>query len=199
MVTRYLHNEKELLRLLVKGNESAFAALFQLHHQRIGSFVKHVVGDNPSVEELVQDIFMKLWVNRERLNEVENLSAYLYAIARNHMFTYLKKTGKELASRNEWAANSLSWQDTYQNPVEEENLYKDLLNNAVGQLSSQQRRVYLLSRDEGLTHAEIAEQLSISLETVKKHMVLALRNIRQQMIENKNKIMLRILLSYFLL
>ncbi|MBX3252555.1 MAG: RNA polymerase sigma-70 factor [Chitinophagaceae bacterium] len=193
------YNEKELVQLLIQGNEFAFSRLFQLYHQRIGAFVKQVAGTGPVAEELVQDIFMKLWRHREKIAEVENFSAYLFTIARNHMFSYLKKTGKELAKHNQWKTNNLYRQYNLQHSSEEDNYYKSLIEYAVRQLPAQQQKIYLLSRDEGLPHADIAGRLGISLETVKKHMVLALRNIRQKVAENKDRVALEFLFIFLLL
>ncbi|MBX3239537.1 MAG: RNA polymerase sigma-70 factor [Chitinophagaceae bacterium] len=198
MAADEIYNERELVQLLIQGNEFAFSRLFQLYHQRIGAFVKHIVGTEPVAEELVQDIFMKLWTYRHKIAGVENFSAYLFSMARNHMFSHLKKTGKELAKHHQWKINSQYQQNNLQHSSEEDSYYKSLIEYAVDQLPAQQKRVYLLSRDEGLPHADIAGRLGISLETVKKHITLALRNIRQKVVENKDRVTLAILLIFFL-
>lgn len=188
------YNEKELVEKLAQGDEMAFREIFYTHHQRIGAFVLHITGAGPAVEELVQDIFMKLWLHRQKLHNVEQFTAYLYAIARNHMYTYLKKQGRELARKHQWEAEAPVQLTTWQHSTDD--YYKNLLDYAIGQLPAQQQKVYLLSRDEGLPHDGIAKKLGVSLETVKKHMVLALRSIRQKIAENKDKVISRILFFF---
>lgn len=180
------YNEKDLVEKLVQGDEKAFRAIFYAHYQRIGAFVMEVVDSVPIAEELVHDIFLKLWLNRQKLTHVEQFKAYLYAIARNHVYSYLKKQARELQKKQQWLATEPIPQFTWQQPADD--YFKNLLEYAINDLPAQQQKVYLLSRDEGLSHDGIAKKLDLSLETVKKHMVLALKRIRQNISEHKNKV-----------
>lgn len=178
------YTEDELIALLMDGNEAAFEQLFRLHHHRIAAFVYKITGAGPVAEELVQDIFFKLWTNREKLGTVQNFKAYLHTIARNHIYSFLRKQGNDLRKKSQW-----EMEYTHE-PLPAENLhdFKMLLEEAIDQLPEQQQKAYLLSRDEGLPNIGIAKEMGISLETVKKHIVLALRNIRKQVLQNKDRV-----------
>jgi RNA polymerase sigma-70 factor (ECF subfamily) len=129
-------------------------------------------------EEITQEIFIKLWLCRDMLGTVDNLDAYILTIARNKTLNHLRKAAHddrillELGSRMEPTGNN----------VDETALVADhhrLLQDALTSLSPQRRLVYQLSRDQGLNHFEIARQLHVSSNTVKNHLVFALKFIRK--------------------
>ncbi len=128
-------------------------------------------------EEIVQEVFIRIWEKRDKLSQVSHFHPYLYTTAKNYTFSFLKKLGRELEHKQQWEMTVTA--DTG-NPFEEtmDARYRRIIDEAIEELPAQRQRVYLLSRDEGLRQAEIAERMAISRETVKKHMVLALRAIR---------------------
>ena len=128
-------------------------------------------------EDALQDIFLKLWTGRENLTAIENFSAYLYRMSHNHVINGLRRMALNtfiLAElQRESAPGALS--------ADAELLRKQLqekLNLAIETLPAQQKKVYTLSRINGLKHEEIARELNISLSTVKNHMTQALQAIR---------------------
>lgn len=176
MSTVQLNSEPDLLFRVSQGDEAAFAQLFHAYQHRLGAFVMQLTGSRPMSEEIVQEIFIRIWEKREKLSQVEHFHSYLYAVARNYSLSFLKKLGRELARKQAWETSVAV------NQAEEEDTaiknYRRIIDQAISELPAQRQKVYLLSRDEGLRQAEIAERMAISLETVKKHMVLALRSIR---------------------
>ncbi len=185
------YTEQELIVLLADGNEGAFEQLFRLHHHRISAFVSYMVEQEPVAEDLIQEIFLKLWSNRRKLPAVSNFSAYLYTMARNHIYSYLKKQGRELREKEQLGSYSFVVQET-----EEEFNYRKLIEEAINLLPAQQRKAYLLSRDAGLSNLNIAKEMGISLETVKKHIVLALRNIRNHLMISKDRVVYFFVFSF---
>jgi len=174
--TVQLNSDPDLLLKVSQGDETAFAQLFHIYQPRLDAFVMQLTGSRPLSEEIVQEIFIRIWEKREKLNHVEHFHPYLYAIARNYSLSFLKKLGRELARKQAWEASMANIQGQ-----EDDATIKDchrIIDQAISELPAQRQKVYLLSRDEGLRQAEIAERMAISLETVKKHMVLALRSIR---------------------
>lgn len=164
------YEEKELLCRIAEGDEAAFGLLFNAYHQRLGAFIYRLTESFQATEEIVQDVFVKIWLKRAALGEVASFDAYLFAAARNHAFNYLRGLARE---RNRLA--DLPAEEAPDEVTEERHA---LLDQAIAHLPRQQKNVYLLHRRQGLSHAEIAEQLHVSVETVKKHMSLALRSIR---------------------
>jgi RNA polymerase sigma-70 factor (family 1) len=169
--------EHKLLISIARNDEAAFRRLFVMFRDKIYSYSLHFTRSAFIAEDITQEVFMKIWVNRESLAEVNSIEAWVITVTRNLCFNQLKK--KALEQR---VKNSI----TIHEPVTEENVeayvsYKDQLSRideAIGQLSPQQRLIYKLNREQGLKNEEIAHQLNISPNTVKTHMVAALRKIR---------------------
>jgi RNA polymerase sigma-70 factor (family 1) len=175
-VPSFIFNEHSILKRIAEGDEIAFRRLFYTYHHKLGSFIYRITGCRNASQEITQDVFVKIWINRASLPEIENFKAYLFIAARNHAINCLKQMARERNRKLALADNQLiTWQS------EENNFQTDMRNliaEAVEKLPSQQKKVYVLSRSEGMKQQEIAQQLNISLETVKKHMVLALRFLK---------------------
>jgi RNA polymerase sigma-70 factor (family 1) len=167
--------ERALLCRVAEGDEAAFSELFYAYHQRLGAYVYRLTESRPATQEIVQDVFIKIWVKRSGLTEVTNFNAYLFTAARNHVFNFIRNLARE---RSRQAALDVETVVEAEPPEED---YHSLLDEAVAQLPQQQQRVYRLHKQEGLSHAEIAERMQLSVETVKKHMSLALRAIRDHL------------------
>ena len=162
---------------LASGDETAFKLFFQKHQPKLFAYIYKVVKSREIAEELVLDIFVKIWSAKEILSEVENVDAFLYRMAVNKSLDFLRTAAREKRLR-------LLLTDHMQyEPVEEAsnhdlNEYKQRVNQCLQMLTQQQQLVLNLSREEGLTHEQIAARLSLSKNTVKNHIVTALKNIR---------------------
>lgn len=165
------------------NNEEKFNHLFLSYRERVYGFVLLMVKNHEAAEELVQEIFMKLWLRRNTLDEVDNLEAYLFTMARNKTLNHLRK-----AAHDEQLLKELtSHMKPVHNNVEETVLtrdYNEIIRKGVAQLSPQRRMVYEMSRTEGLNHEEIAGKLNISKNTVKNHLVKTLTFLRRHLLEN---------------
>ena len=166
------------------GNEQAFAQLFNTYHHLLGGFIFKLTESELLTQEIVQDVFLKIWLQRQSLTSVANFKAYLFTIARNHAFNCLKQVARENTRKKEWVNTVLQQaiSDTDNSTVDRSRLVEE----AVALLPPQQKKVYELGRNEGLRHDEIARKLNISLETVKKHMVLALRFLKHHLRTHTN-------------
>ncbi len=160
-----------------------FKCLFDKYKNRVYGYVLAVAHSGYAAEEITQEIFLKLWLCRDMLGEVENMEAYLFTIARHKTLNHLRKAAydaklmKELQSYMRPSANN----------VEEHSLmveYNHIISEAVARLSPQRRLVYEMSRLQGLNHEEIALHLQLSRNTVKNHLVEALRSIRSYLGQN---------------
>ena len=171
--------EKKLLCHVAEGDETAFGQLFNAYHQRLGAYIYRLTESFSSTQEIVQDVFVKIWLKRATLPNIQSFEAYLFTAARNHVYNYLRSIARQRAQQAALEASLPSdsaaqvWEEK-----EEEVALMDLLDEAVDQLPSQQKNVYILHRREHLSHAQIAERMHLSVETVKKHMSLALHSIR---------------------
>ena len=183
-------NESELLLQVALGNEHAFRQLFMEYHQQLGGHMLRITGSTELAEEVVQDVFVKIWLTRETLIGVDNFKAYLFVISKNHALNCLKKLAKERVMvktlEDELEGNNIT-------ETADTNMYYNLLDEAIDQLPPQQQKVYLLSRHGRLKYAEIADQLELSRETVKKYLQIATTSITQYVHEHLEVIVLLIM------
>ena len=188
-------NEKLLLLKVAAGDESAFAQLFQIYYNHLGDFIMRITESEPLTQEIVQDVFLKVWLNRMSLSEITCFKAYLLVVARNHAFNCLKQIAREQSRKKEWV-NAVLYHAVISADDNNDIDTCMLIDEAVELLPSQQKKVYSLSRTKGIRQQEIARQLNISHQTVKKHMALALRFLKNHLRSRINLIM--ILMTNFL-
>jgi RNA polymerase sigma-70 factor (ECF subfamily) len=168
-----LHHENELLLRVAAGDEHAFRLLFTAYHQQLGTHIYRITNSAELAEEVVQDVFLKIWMTRETLSTIEDFKAYLFVISKNYALNCLKKLAKERIQIKQLEQSSIGLLNTDQDP----SIYYNLLDEAIDHLPPQQQKVYLLSRHNRLKYAEIADQLKLSRETVKKYLQIATTSI----------------------
>ncbi|WEK33535.1 MAG: sigma-70 family RNA polymerase sigma factor [Candidatus Pseudobacter hemicellulosilyticus] len=168
--------EQAILERVAAGEEQAFAELVSHYTPVIYRYLLHWLKQIPLAEEAAQDIFMRIWRNREKLPGMANFRGYLYVVARNQASTLLQQQllagGRPTADR----LDELLVQPHYSLELKE---LAKLLERAVAALPPRRKEIFTLSRREGLTYEEIARRLAISRHTVKEHMVAALLFLRQ--------------------
>lgn len=172
------YNETELLQLTAEGNEKAFRQLFHQHWDNIYGVSLMLTKSEAIAEDMVQEIFLKLWMKRDQLPLVNDFENFLFIIARNHIFDALRKKSRE----DNFARQLFEYFKQSPDSPEQKLLYKEsgnLVQQAVSNLPEQQRIVYQLARDKGMKQDEIAEQLGISRNTVRNHMARALQALRE--------------------
>ncbi len=169
--------EKQLLIQASRGDEKAFRMLYNMYRSKIYSAARKITGIETVAEDIVQEVFLKLWIHREKMAEINYFTSYLNTITRNHIFNALRKMAHEDALLTKLLAKTeKTGRDSFDIIVY--NQLQKLVNHAIERLPPQRKKVYLLSRSEGLAHDEIAERLHISKSTVKGHIVEALRFIK---------------------
>lgn len=177
-----LHNESELLKQVANGSEAAFEIIVRAYQKRLYTYIFKITASREISNDLVQDIFLKLWLRKEKIQEINNLNAYLHRVAHNEVYQSLQRIAKEelvlTVLRNEIRHEEDACQSLLSKEIKEE------IQLIIGKLSPRQKQVFLLSREEGLKYDEIAERLNIGYETVKFHMAGALKFMRQEL---KNK------------
>lgn len=174
---KLLKNESDLIQLISKGDEAAFREVFDHFNSKLYSFTLKITNDGDLAEEIVMDAFVKIWLNRHKLIEINNLNAYLYTLVKNQAFTELKRRAHEALIIIDLSKNTTEYLDSTEEQVIS-NEFQHILDKAINQLPPQQKIVYGLSRNEGMKYEEIAEQLNLSKNTVKSHLKKALGTIR---------------------
>ena len=171
------YNEKVLLSLLAQGDHSAFERLFFAHKDKLYSFLFHLTGSGSMAQDILQDVFLKIWLKREECETIDHFSSYLFKAARNQAINGFKRNGRTCLLIAELSRESANIVDT-DHPILAREL-KLLLRRAIDSLPTQQRKVFELSRNDGFKYEEIAEKLGISTATVRNHMIQALKKIRE--------------------
>lgn len=196
MSAYHTHNENELLQLAANGGQDAFTELFMQNRHKLFSFLMRLTQSPEATEDVIQDIFMKLWRNKSSLAEIDNFSSYLFRMAQNQCITQFKRMAKETLILSRLASDSSASRSTTEDHIAVKEV-QEQLQQAVAKLTPQQKLVFTLSREKGLKYDEIAAELNISPSTVKNHMIDALRIIRQHFHSSANALLIGGL--YFLL
>lgn len=173
-------NEKLLLKQIAEGNEEAFAQLFHAYRDKLFSFIYKISGSKEIAEDILQDVFLKIWIQRETLVEIDHFNAFLYKISQNHTLNQLKRMSKETLI----LTKTFVQQDKASPAADEQLTFNNIrkqLNEIVAQLPPQQKAVYQLSREQNLKQDQIAQKLNISISTVQNHLTRALKTIREKM------------------
>lgn len=172
-----LYEEARLITLLADDSEYAFQLLFDRYRNRIYQTAIRYLKSPVLAQEVVQDVFLKLWFERKNIRKDMPVEAWLFTIAKNNLLNRLKKLASEWKALKNLKAPATQVSDSPEDKVQESQ-YDQLLQEALQTLSEQQQIVFLLSRNEHLTYAQIAEKMDISPLTVKTHMSRALDTIR---------------------
>jgi RNA polymerase sigma-70 factor (family 1) len=170
--------DKELLAQVAEGSEDAFRLLFERYRGKLYHYILTITESSEAAEDTVHDVFLKLWMGREKLQGIENLHSYLYRMSHNHAVTGLRRMAKETLILAELKKEVEPIADV--DPVSQKEIRKSI-QRAVDQLSPQQRKVFLHSREDGMRHEQIAEELGISVNTVRTHLAKALEFLRAEL------------------
>lgn len=172
------YDEKELLLQLAQGSEEAFRAIFNRYRGKLYHFILKISGSGEAAEDTVHDVFLKVWATKENFAQVENLGSYLYRMAHNHAVSGFRRMAREtlvLAELRQESVPALGLAD----PLTQKEI-RTFIDEAVAKLSPRQKKVFLLSRYDGLKHKEIADELGLSIHTVRSHLQEAVKVLREE-------------------
>lgn len=170
--------KKELLERLSTGDENAFNELYNLYREPAIRFCNSILKDADESENIVQEVFIKVWNKRSGINPELNFTSYLFTIIKNRVFDHLKEIKKNTLLKEIYWKNILEYK-VLDNDVQEERLSK--IKQAVENLSEKRKEIIKLNYEEGKSYEEIANQLNISKNTVKNQLVKAKQIIRKQL------------------
>ena len=171
--------EQLLLRQLREGDMASYEILFHRYYPTFFAFAKGMLKDEGAAEDIIQNVFMKIWIHREALVETMSIKNYIYVLSKREVFNHL---------RAKYNTHVVLTEDmmTLEHPSEHEETQSDYreLREAVQNVIAmppKRKSVFCLSRFKSLTNQEIADKLGISIRTVEKHIELALRTFKEQL------------------
>lgn len=174
------HSNHELILQLKEGSSGAFQVLFDRYGKRIHQFSIGYLKNVQEAEEIVQEVFLKIWNVREELKSDKSLDSYVFTIAKNAILNTIRKSKNEqlyLDYAKLYPGKNILLDDEL-NFLELERAYKQ----SIEQLSPKRKQIFLLSREENRSNAEIAAQLGISVKTVENQMTSALAHIKKELL-----------------
>jgi len=171
----------EFEKLLKKGDMKAFDIIYKKYSMRLYGFVFRYVKQEADTEEIVQEVFIKIWKSRDKINVYSSFESFLFTIAHNATVNLLKKRATEQKYLDH--VKSLQHAVQYYELTDEID-YKELKQKFQGllnELSPRQKEIFKLSREKGLNNTEIAKKLGISVQTVKNHLVTTLAFLKRKL------------------
>lgn len=165
------------LTRVAAGDQFAFEQLFRVHYAPLCAFARQYVKDGDKAEDLVQDLFFRLWQDRAKLNVTGSAKAYLFAAVRNRCLNAL-----EVMARTRLLKDHEEPPTVEEGPSEDERAYRlARVDAAVEALPEERRRIFRMSRYDGLKYQEIADRLGISVKTVENQLGRALKTLREDL------------------
>ena len=172
-------NERRLILGLKKGDHDSYEALFDLYYVRFVNFADAVIRDRTAAKDIVQEAFIRIWINRANLNENQSIENYLYVIVKRLLLNHLRdlKHALSLDSETVQTVPTHTWGG--QDLLVIANETRCRINDAIDKMPPQRRAVFTMSRNQGMSNKEIAESLQISVKTVERHITMALADLRE--------------------
>lgn len=169
---------RELLLLLKEGNMVAFDTIYKQYCKRLYGFVIRYVKQEEDAEGIVQEVFIKIWENRDKIDVYSSFESYIFTISYNSVIDLLRKRVHE----KKYLEHLSSLQEVENGFEITDEIHFNELNDRIqyllNKLTPRQKEIFQLSREEGLTHEEIAKKLCISVSTVKNHIVSVLKFLK---------------------
>ena len=191
-----LYNDEYCLSKIKEGDEHFFNLIFEKYRNQLFAYLYKVTKSKELSEEIVLDVFLKLWHGREAITEIQNFEAFLYKVAHNKAIDFFR------AAKRSQALQQALWEAITEAPAADNAdnrlIFKNtdaLIKEAINQLSPQRKKVFELRHYEDLSYAEIAATLNLSSNTVRNHLAASLQFIRDYL--EKNNALLLLFAIYF--
>lgn len=184
LAIKIVHNETALVLAMQEGNEEAFTALYLHYSPQLYLNILQMVRDPIVAEEVIQELFIKLWQKRENKSLNENFAGYLYRSAQNLVHDFFRKLQRDQMLLNQFRVLAEINYTSVDEALNDQR-YTHVIEKAIDNLSPQQKRVYTLVKVEGFTYKKAAEIMGISHLTVKEYLVSANKSIRNYVLSQK--------------
>lgn len=170
-------DERSLVLRLTEGDEDAFCELYAAYRERLIYFAMRFLKSREFAEDIFQDAFTVIWQGRRFLNPDASFSSYLYTIVKNRILNQLRDLETQDRLKEQILKQAVDYTDETRNRILADDL-RGLIAQAMQQLTTRQREIFRMSREEQMSHREIADALGISVNTVQEHISSSLRFLR---------------------
>ena len=173
---------EEIILRLKNEDKSALDELFGYYYPRLHNFSKSILKIENDIDDILQEVFVKIWLNRQKIGNPETFNSYIFTITKNEVLNLIRSNLRDHSFRDKLFVHSVA--DEYQQQSELEfDEVKAGIDKIVANLPDKRQQVFILSRTEGLSNKEIALQLNISEKTVEDHITHAIKQIKNAMKE----------------
>jgi len=191
-----VQQEKEIILRLIQGDEQAFEKIYRLYSNRLYGKLLKLLKSVPQTEEILQDVFLKVWEYRASIDPEKSFRAFLFKIAENKAFDFFRKAALHKAFETELIALSTSNHTMLEELIADEER-SVLLEKAINNLPPQRQQVFRLCKLERKSYTEVSQLLGISLSTISDHIVKATKSIRTQLEPYNNIVLGLAIMVYF--
>lgn len=168
---------EKIISRLKKDDKSSVDELFGYYYPRLYHFSKSILKIENEIDDILQEVFVKIWLNRQKIGSAETFNAYIFTITKNEVLNLIRNSVKDQSFKDELFLRSVAEEYQTPNPIEF-NEIKAGIDAIVAALPEKRQLVFTLSRNEGLSNREIAQQLNISEKTVEDHITHAIKQIK---------------------
>ena len=175
-------NIEELVSRLKKNDKSALDEIFIYYYPRLYNFSERIIKIEDDIDDILQDVFLKIWLNRNIINNHETFNAFIFTVTRNALLNLIRSKLKDQAFKVEFSKRVIATEYiTYQTYDFDE--IKTAINKIITKLPEKRQQVFQLSRSDGLSNKKISLKLSISEKTVEDHITHAIRFLKKSLSE----------------
>ena len=191
----HLMNERQLIIELKDGNQASFKKLYSTYAPKLYAFSRKYLNSTSDAEEIVQEVFIRIWEKKENIDENQSFSSYVIQAAKHRIYNGFRKRVNEQAYLDFLIHADKSSKNFTQLDVEYQEI-KDKAEDAIGSMPLRRQEIFRLSREAGLKNKEIAQKLQISIKTVENQMGQALKFLREELSDYQMLILLFLLSNF---
>ncbi len=197
MINRNFKNDEEALLKLAEGDLVAYRYLFDSHFTDLCNFLRIYLHSKEFSEEIALELFEYVWEKREQLQIRASFKSFLFSSAKNRAISHYRKEHRAVFNTSELTEQMVLVETDSQYFMEADEL-RACIEMAINKLPEKSRQIYLMAREEDLSHKEIAAKLGITSKTVENHVGIALRKLRETLNPYYQQIFMGWLLAYLL-
>jgi RNA polymerase sigma-70 factor (family 1) len=182
---------------IASSDEASFRQFYDMYRPKVYTVALRISGDKNIAEDVVQDTFLKVWIRRADLTQIENIEAWLYMIAKNAILNLVKKGEHYKKYAQEEVKEAILRVFPQADYLAQEKDFQRILEEAINRLPEKQRQAYILSKQQYLKREEVAKELNVSPETIKSNLEKAMKSIRAYCMLHLKDLPIVLLLHFF--